>query len=827
MRLRGPRPVTEGAASGESAESVRDKEEENSSGPDSGARTVTRLRPSPAVLVAPVASLAAPVASAASATRRRYQRWYRRWWWLPGRLFAGVTQLPALLAMAWLVPGTAMLLAGRLLPVPLLIIFVPLAVALCYFAMRQLPANWPRFRDLPAAAPAPAGRRRPGVPLSAVLTTVAIAVGFAVWQAVDRSQQVIVATDPGVYLQYGYWIAEHGSVRIPQTASAFGYFPGLNFGSAGFFPAGDSITAAYMPGLPLVLAAGVWLGGIPGALLVAPIIGGCAVLSFAGLVGRLVGPRWAPAGALVLALVLPEQYVSRTPFSEPLVQVLLFGGLCLVIDSQVVSQWRRDFGAAMALAGFGGLALGLTVLVSIGSLSVLLPVFPVLALMFVARRPHSGPLGLGLFAGVGYGLYTGLVLARPYLMSLSAQLHLFGLAAAGFGLITALVAPLAFPAVRARVRRLFAARAHIAGLRGDSVALPSLGAVAQWAALLIPVALLAVFATRPYYQTTRGQSDPFVIREVSSLQRLAHLPVDGRRQYYESSLDWVFWYLGVPAVLLACGGAALLGRRLVRAALDWRTSPIAARLWGLPFVIIGWSVVTVLWDPAVLPWQPWASHRLVPVVLPGLILLGLWMSSRLKARAVGVGAARWTRTLVGVCCVLAMTIPPLMTSLNPRLTAQPSVGRYSSGLSKFLSRLRIDGVGTSATYGGSLAAVRELCSAIGPNASVVFVDAETANSLSQVVRGMCGQPAASVAGASSRAIEQVVTSIEQTGRRPVLLGSSPSRVSLLGVKPRVVLSLQTSGDARVLTGPPATTWPVRYVVWMASPLGSESGTSGI
>ena len=507
--------------------------------------------------------------------------------------------------------------------------------------------------------------------------------------------------------------------------------------------------------------------------------------------------------------------------------MLLFGGLCLVIDSQVVSQWRRDFGAAMALAGFGGLALGLTVLVSIGSLSVLLPVFPVLALMFVARRPHAGPLGLGLFAGVGFGLYTGLTLARPYLMSLSAQLHLFGLCAAGFGLITALVAPLAFPAVRARIRRLFAARGHIAGLRGNPVTLPSLGAVAQWAALLIPVALLALFATRPYYQTARGQTDPFVIREVSSLQRLAHLPVDGRRQYYESSLDWVFWYLGVPAVLLACGGAALLGRRLVRAALDWRTSPIAARLWGLPFVIIGWSVVTVLWDPAVLPWQPWASHRLVPVVLPGLILLGLWMSSRLKARAVGVGAARWTRTLVGVCCVLAMTIPPLMTSLNPRLTAQPSVGRYSSGLSKFLSRVRFDGVGTSATYGGSLAAVRELCSAIGPNASVVFVDAETANSLSQVVRGMCGQPAASVAGASSRAIEQVVTSIEQTGRRPVLLGSSPSRVSLLGVKPRVVLSLQTSGDARVLTGPPATTWPVRYVVWMASPLGSESGTSGI
>src|SRR6516225_2449235 len=678
MRLRGPRPVTRGAAGGESAGSVRDKEEGNSSGPDSGARTVTRLRPSPAVLVAPVASLAAPVASAASATRRRYQRWYRRWWWLPGRLFAGVTQLPALLAMAWLVPGTGMLLAGRLLPLPLLIIFVPLAMALCYFAMRQLPANWPRFRDLPAAAPVSPGQRRAGVPLGAVLTTVAIAVGFGVWQAVARSQQVLVATDPGVYLQYGYWIAEHGSVRIPQNASAFGYFPGLNFQSLGFFSTGDSVTPASMPGMPLVLAAGVWLGWIKGALLMAPVIGGCAVLSFAGLVGRLVGPRWAPAGALVLALTLPEQYVSRTPFSEPLVQVLLFGGLCLVADSFVVR--RRGYGAAAAtLAFLGGFALGLTVLVSIGSLSMLLPAFPVLALMFVARRPQAGPLGMGLFLGVACGLSAGVVIARPYLSTLSSQLHLFGLAAAGFGLLTALAAPLAFPGVRAWFRRVWLARARVPGLSGDTVSLPSLGDIAQWVVFLLPIALLVGFAIRPYFQTTRGQTDPAVIRYVAGLQRMEHLPVDGRRQYYETSLDWLLWYLGIPAVLLATAGAAVLGRRLVRAGLAWREPLVAARMWALPFLLIAWSVVTVLWDPSVLPEQPWASHRLVPVVLPGLILLGLWISSRLKARAAALGASNVTSVVVGVCCVLAMAIPPFVTSMNPGLASKSSVGRYSSG----------------------------------------------------------------------------------------------------------------------------------------------------
>ena len=121
---------------------------------------------------------------------------------LPGWVFAAVTVAPALLAVAWLVPGIGMLLAGRLLPVPMVIIFVPLAVALCYFAMRRMPARWPRFGaaepDAPAPASGRAGRGAPrcwragaGVPALAVLAMVAVAAGFGVWQALLRSEQVL------------------------------------------------------------------------------------------------------------------------------------------------------------------------------------------------------------------------------------------------------------------------------------------------------------------------------------------------------------------------------------------------------------------------------------------------------------------------------------------------------------------------------------------------------------------------------------------------------------------------------------------------------------
>ncbi len=115
----------------EPAGTVQENTEESGDEAVTGAQTATRVLSAPAIF-------AAPLVSAAATVRRRSQRV----WWLPGWVFAAVTQFPALLAVAWLVPGIGTLLAGRLLPLPMLIIFVPLALALCYFAMRQAPVRW-------------------------------------------------------------------------------------------------------------------------------------------------------------------------------------------------------------------------------------------------------------------------------------------------------------------------------------------------------------------------------------------------------------------------------------------------------------------------------------------------------------------------------------------------------------------------------------------------------------------------------------------------------------------------------------------------------------
>jgi len=753
-----------------------------------------------------------PVRDDKGPERRRFSRAQTA-----GRVFAAVTLLPALLAVAWLAPGAGLLLAGRLLPVPMLIISGTLAVALCYFAMRRLPAKWPRF-----------GGAERGVPAGALFLMVVIAAGFGLWQALFRSGQVFTGSDPGAYLQYGYWIAAHGTARIPESAASFGGAPGLAFAPAGFTVSGSSVTPGFLPGLPLVLAGGSWLNGLSGALLMPAVLGGCALLSFGGLVGRLCGGWQAVAGELVLAACLPEVYTARTPLAEPLVQVLLFGGLCLFTDSLTVRSRGRG---GLVLAGLGGVALGLTVLASAASLVVLLPALPVLAVLFAMQRPQALPFGLGLCAGAGLGIFAGLVLARSYLAGLSPQLHLILVCTAGFGVAWAFAAALSSPWARPRVRRVCAFNVRFPWFKGEQVVLPSLGGVAQWLALVLPVAVLVGLAERPYFQVVRGQTDPSMIAAVASLQRLEQLPVDGLRQYDESSLYWVMWYLGVPVVLLACAGAAVLGRRTVEAVLDGRSAVSwrAARLWVLPLLVIFWSVAAVLWDPSTVPWQPLGSHRLAAVVLPGLVLLAVQSSSWLRSRASLHGASRAAVGLVGTCCVLAMAIPPLVTTLNPGLAARPSVGRYSSGISKLLSRVRLHGVGAIATYGGSLAAMSSLCASIGPSASVLFASSSTAGTFGAAVLEFCGQPVAWVAPGSSpppggptAVLEQAVRSIERAGRRPVLLGSSASSVSLAGGVPRLVVSLRTSGDSEDLTGPPSGTWPVTYSVWLTAPLGAAA-----
>ncbi|HUZ35591.1 MAG TPA: hypothetical protein VMV17_04615 [Streptosporangiaceae bacterium] len=743
-----------------------------------------------------------------------------------GKAFAMVTVAPALLVMAWLLTGLPLLLAGRFFPVPMVLISVPVAVGLVMVAARYPPGRWPGQAivkaDPAASVPVEAaagegtageavagdgasggdtlaerpGERAQGKPAPGwaawwgLVGTVVAAVAFALWQFRANSPQLIVDRDPGAYFQFGYWIALHGSLPITPLPAAFGgSHPGLTFSTFGFTGQAGAVVPQLAAGLPVTLAAGMWAHGLAGGAAMSPLLGAFAVLSVGGLTGRLAGPQWAPVGAFLLALSLPETYTSRSAFSEILVQVLLFGGLCLVADS-VIS------GRAGALASFGGCALGLTVLVGAGSLVYLLPAIVFEGVLLAGRRPQALPFGGGLLVGVACGLAGGYVLAGPMMSALRPQLALTGLAAAGFAAITlagaaaGLVEPL-----RRRCVRLLTARP----LRW----LPEAGAVL--------VALVAVgFVIRPDVQTVRGAANPYV----TALQRISQLPVDPHRLYAEDSLYWVIWYLGAPALLLAVVGLALLTRQCLRALITWRDPAGTARAWALPLMVIGWGTVAVLWRPGTIPDQPWASRRLVPVLLPGLIVAAVWVCAWLATRARERGAGVAAVSAAVGCFVAALAVPSAVTTFGIGAAhAGPPVAHTATGLA------------FQQTGAGELSAIRGLCGAIPGTASVLLLDRVAARRFTQVIRGMCGIPSAAMAGATPAQVEVVISGIARAGRLPVLLATRPGELTPYRAPPRRVMDLATIQDPHVLTQPPASGWPVRYVLWMSGP-GTAGGLTG-
>jgi hypothetical protein len=678
-------------------------------------------------------------------------------------LLARLSVLPALLVTGWLLVGLPLLLAGTFTRVLMLVLSVPVMAVLAYAGWRAI-AGWPGRERM---------ARFPGgsAPWWAVIAVVVIAVAFGVDQMIFHSQFIIVTRDPASYVNFGAWISGHGSLPIPQDNAAFGFSKDLSFQSAAYYQVGKTVVPQFMAGLPMVLAGGFWIHGVSAAVAMAPILGACTLLAFGGLVARLVGARWAPLATLALALALPLQFTSRSTYSEPLAAILFLGGLCLVVDC-LAANGR----AAQILAGMAGLALGLTFLVRLDGASDILPVIPYCGLLFVVSRFRAMPMIAGFVLGAGYGLLDGILLTWPYLQHNMVS-----------------VAPLA------KIVLVVTALTIIAVLlvKARSTALPRLPNWTAYVVAALPVVIMAGFLVRPYLQITRARSASSFQATIAAYQLAENQPIDPSRQYYEISLHWVFWYIGIPAVILGTAGAALLVYKSIR-----RTLPA----WTLPLLVFSWAIVSTLYRPAITPDQPWASRRLVPAVLPGFLLLAVWFVRWLTGwlRARGLGPV--VRGGVVAVCAVALVVPATITTFG--------LGLHTGGQGGV--RLTATGLGLKTTYAGEIAAVNGMCAAIPKDGSVVVVDGgatKVGNQLLEVIRGMCGVPAAIAVSAQGQKVDKVIFDIRRAGRQPVLLAGFGRAINPYGT-PQKIMGLATARDGESLTEPPMQTAPFNLAVWM-------------
>ncbi|MFL6054113.1 MAG: hypothetical protein ACJ72W_14520 [Actinoallomurus sp.] len=662
-------------------------------------------------------------------------------------LLARVTVTPALLLVSWLVVALPLLMAGAFRPWIAIPLFVPVAAAALTFGLRAV---------------RPTGQttgRSSWWPVAGVL---AVAAAFGTLQLMMCSQQIVVRRDPASYFNFATWLAGHGSLPIPQMRWAFGGGDGaLTYGSPAFYQRGGALVPQFMAGMPLMVAPGGWIGGPYATLAMMPVIGALALVSFAGLAARLIGARWAPVAALALGLTWPMMMISRSIYSETGALILMLGGICLTIDA--VRSGRR------LPALIGGLSLGLTILVRIDGVRDVLPVVAYAGLLLALRRRVGLPLFAGLVVGVGAGLLEGFVMSRPYLHYLSASLH---------PLLYIAVAVLAATAVASLAIRRW-------GLPDlTRFRLPDLAIPATFAAL-------AFFAARPMFQVVRrvpnNPDDRVNAAFIAALQRSQGLPLDPNRQYSELSLHWVAWYIGVPAVLLAAVGAALVLRDLLRRR---RTA------WVLPYALIMWTTVATLWRPGITPDHPWASRRLIGVVIPGLLLFALWAAAWAGRQARRFLQDRRLSAGVAVLGALLILVPTAWTS------APMSVVR---------------------TEEREVSQAQGMCRAIGPNASAIIIERVTGDRFTQLIRGMCGTPAARVRvlpgfkTAPEQDVTRVVQKVVAAGRRPVLLGADGVDVSPYGPARRV-FHIHTRRDASTLVTAPEGTWSLTINVWMADPV---------
>jgi hypothetical protein len=704
-----------------------------------------------------------------------------------GLLLGRLTVLPALVLVPFLLTSFPLLLIGYFKPVPVIVLWLALTALIVPYVWRRIPsvtgaADW---------GTANAGRATP-TPRWVLWTLVAIAVVFAAFQAVYHSQFVVDQLDAASYMNFATWISRHGSLPIPQDAAAFGNAPGITFNSAAFYSGaiyhtGNTIVPQFMAGLPMLLSLGFWAGGARLAVFWAPVLGALGVFTFGGLVARLVGPRWAPLGALVMAIGIPEAYVSRNTYSETLAQILLLGGLCLWIDVQRTDRGEEDAGrwrgnwrhharaASHVLAGATGLMFGITLLVRIDGPADVLFVVPYIGLLVLRRQRQVIALLVGMLVGLVYGTVDALFLTRPYLQTNSQSVKAM---VAAFVLVTVVTVAAVW-----WLRR-----------RGSELRTPP-GPRLVMAVTALPFVVIAVFIIRPYVE-----------RNWHALQ------------YAPLSLHWIYWYTGAATIAFATIAAAMLGKRCLKG---------EAPVWVLPLITFAWAIIWFLLRPAITAHQPYASRRLVPAVLPGLVLLAVWLSAWLgrKSRAIHLVNVpdylkRSPRVFVIACCAGAMFLPPMIGNFGLGLKSGGPLGvmPYSNGLA--LQR----------AYVGEIAAIDKICQAIPPNSSVLLADFMFYWQFEQNIRGTCNVPVAGVVTEDPTAntppgsniapatVLADVRAIEKAGRHPIVLASTSAELSHLGNgSVKLVMAQNTSIDEHVVFGTPRNTLPQRFTVYSWEP----------
>ncbi len=586
-----------------------------------------------------------------------------------------------------------------------------------------------------------------------------VALGQLAGNATNMSRHVVGDRDPGLYLLIGKWLAEHGSLVVPATSLWSGMGVSFSMSSAGVYTMPDgTLQFQFAHMMSVLLAEADNLGGDGLMFMVPAVLGAIGLCTIYAVGCRLVRRPWVVLAAVAgFALSLPELNVTRDAYSEPATQVLLWGGVLLLL--------RAYETRSAAIASVAGLAIGGTLMTHIDAVIYLapLPLFAALGWLTARDRRDRGSLApviafglLGVIPTAALGTIDVLDRSGLYYENLTPQMHaLYRLLE--LTTILAVVIVVAWSARPALARRL---ASWTAGHR------KLLSSVASWA---VGVGLAAAWALRP--ATAVYGLNGVVSAVVGQLQASLGLPAQPGRTYAEQTLRWFEWYIGPIAVALAIIGLCLLVTMAIRSG----SVPATVVL-----VLVGGIAALYLWGPSNTPDQIWVTRRYATGALPLFALaaaLALDVGATAVARVAEARAWAGRVAMVGAAGLVAF----------PLGTLWPVRDFHSEA--------------------NFLHAVQEVCRVIGPHAAVALPQGDyDAVTLPITLQDWCHVPTAVLARPQpEKDMVYVAEALKQRGRVLWILGSSTTAIS--GAVPGLsstLIGTAVSNDelAKTLEGPP-------------------------
>jgi hypothetical protein len=686
---------------------------------------------------------------------------------LPGWLSATV-DVALCVVLGFSLTAIPLAMAGALRPLPASLAWVVLSAVLMALLLSR--------RRSPAAR---GGR----VGLWA-LGALALAVGWAMLNAHYSSQRVVADRDPGIYLWFGRWLADHGSLTLDNPGHLFATVPGSFVAQCPVTCTGAPGGGLYVQFLHLesaVLAAGAWLGGNSAMVRVNAILGGLSLLTFFAFATRLLRPAFALLATIALAVNLVEVYFARDAWSEILTQLLLFGGLFELHRAR--SDW------SVRRAAVAGLLIGACCMARVDAFLFLIPM-TVYALTEYGLAAASEPTELrGVRRRFAAALVGGLAISatlaavdlfffsRGYYRLQSWQLHRIALA---LGLLA------------------FAGAGLLAAGRRGLLWAEGLRRLAARAATAVPVLVLVLalgaWFVRPLLG--HGHGPPSIV--IRGLQRRAGLAIDPGRTYAEDAMRWLSWYLGPIALAGGVVGFAVLLRDSLRGRLAAAT----------PFLgIFGTVTALYILAPSIFPDQIVAARRYLPVTIPGLLLCAAWVvqwaTGRVGRRSTGLPLrAAAARVAVPRVAVPRVAVVVLLVAGIVAIPAQQTV--------------RLIDVREQA---GGLSAIGRVCASLPSHAVVWTIAGLVETGMVEPVHAFCGVPVGQAPRHLDRGVlDAFAVRLAAQGRSLVLLSSSRLALrAVLGARApsRPVAVLSYRHLEQTLTRRPSAEVRARVAFWLA------------